>query len=77
MLELCRREAIPHAERDLSLTELYRADDEFCTGTMGERAPIIRVDGRPIGPGRPGALTARLTALFRRLTESEGEPVVH
>ncbi len=75
VLDLCRRNAIPHAERDLSLTELYRADEAFCTGTMGELAPILKADGRMIGDGRLGPMTTRLTSLFRQLTETEGEPL--
>lgn len=76
VLDLCRTHGIPHAEKDLSLTEVYRADEMFCTGTMGELAPVIRVDGRPIGDGRPGPMTRRLAELFRELTRTEGEPVV-
>jgi branched-chain amino acid aminotransferase len=76
VLELCRREGIPHQEKDLSLTEVYRADEAFCSGTMGELAPVVRVDGRTIGDGQVGAMTRRLSALFRELTAAEGEPVV-
>jgi branched-chain amino acid aminotransferase len=47
----------------------------FCTGTMGELAAVTRVDGREIGDGRPGPMTARLSDLFRALTLSEGTPV--
>ncbi len=75
VLELCRLHGIEHEVRDLSLTEVYRADEMFCTGTMGELAPVVSVDGRTIGDGRPGPMTARLSALFRRLTETEGVPV--
>src|SRR3977135_426542 len=35
VLEICKANAIPHEERDVSLTEVYRADEMFCTGTMG------------------------------------------
>jgi branched-chain amino acid aminotransferase len=76
VLEICRDTGIPHQERDLSLTEVYRADEMFCTGTMGELAPVIKVDGRTIGAGTPGALTQRLMELFRRRTDQEGEVVV-
>jgi branched-chain amino acid aminotransferase len=76
VLEICRDTGIPHQERDLSLTEVYRADEMFCTGTMGELAPVIKVDGRTIGAGTPGALTQRLMELFRRRTNQEGEVVV-
>ncbi|MEP7011237.1 MAG: aminotransferase class IV [Acidobacteriota bacterium] len=79
VLELCRKNGIPHAERDLSLTEAYRAEEVFCTGTMGELAAVAEIDGRKIGaPGStlPGPMTLRLSALFRDLTASEGTPIV-
>src|SRR6516162_2697966 len=46
VLELCRDHGIPYQEKDLSLTEVYRADEMFCTGTMGEIVPVAKVDGR-------------------------------
>jgi branched-chain amino acid aminotransferase len=76
VLEIMRANGILHAERDLSLTEVYRADEMFCTGTMGELAPVTEVDGRTIGNGKPGPVTKRWTELFRARTEREGEPMV-
>jgi branched-chain amino acid aminotransferase len=76
VLRLCREQGIPCREKDLSLTEVYRADEMFCTGTMGELAPVIKVDGRTIGSGAPGPVTLRLTELFQRLTQREGTKVV-
>ena len=76
VLELCRANGIPCEERDLSLTEAYRADEVFCSGTMGELAAVTRVDGRVIGAGQPGPVTRRLTELFRDLTAREGTTVV-
>jgi branched-chain amino acid aminotransferase len=76
VLDLCRHHGIAAAERDFTQAELYRADEAFCTGTMGELAPVIRVDGRMIGEGRPGPVTQRLSSLFRELTEREGVVVV-
>jgi branched-chain amino acid aminotransferase len=75
VLDLCRTHGIAHQEKDLSLTEIYRADEIFCTGTMGELAPVVTVDGRPIGPGTPGPMTTRLSALYRDLTAREGTSV--
>ncbi len=75
VLELCAANGIMHAERDISLAELYRADEAFCTGTMGELAPVTRADGRTIGEGKPGAMTARLSGLFGALTAREGTPI--
>jgi branched-chain amino acid aminotransferase len=76
VLELCQEHAVAHAERDLSLTEVYRADEVFCSGTMGELAPVVQVDGRTIGSGRPGPMTARLSAWFADKTAREGTIVV-
>jgi branched-chain amino acid aminotransferase len=76
VLELCREVGIPYAESDLSLTEVYRADEAFCTGTMGELAAVVKVDGRPIGSGEPGPVTARLSELFAERTRSEGFQVL-
>ena len=72
VLELCDRNAIPHRVKDLSLTEAYRADEAFCTGTMGELAGVTEIDGRTIGDGRPSPMTAHISDLFRVLTESAG-----
>jgi branched-chain amino acid aminotransferase len=76
VLELCREHAITCTERDLSLTEVYRADEMFCTGTMGELAAVTKVDGRPIGDGQPGSVTRRLSDLYSERTRGEGVPVV-
>lgn len=76
VLELCAANRIVHEVTDLSLTEFYRADEMFCTGTMGELAAVTRVDGRTIGAGSVGPMTRRLTELFRDLTRREGTRVV-
>jgi branched-chain amino acid aminotransferase len=75
VLELCAAHRIPCEETDLTLTQAYAADEVFCTGTMGELAAVTSIDGRTIGDGRPGPTTARLSALFRELTEREGTVV--
>jgi len=76
VLELCAEHGIPHEVTDLSLPQAYRADEAFCTGTMGELAAVTRIDGRTIGSGDVGPMTQRLTALFRELTAREGIVVV-
>jgi branched-chain amino acid aminotransferase len=76
VLDLCQAHGIPHDERDFTLTEVYRADEMFCTGTMGELASVIEVDGRMIGDGKPGPMTRRLSELFAELTRTDGVPLV-
>ncbi len=48
IIQLCRENSIPIVERNISLTELYNADEVFCSGTMGELTPITHIDGRRI-----------------------------
>ena len=76
VLDLCADGGIPHAERDISQAEVYRADELFCTGTMGELAPVIQVDGRTIGAGETGPVTSQLSARFAELVARSGETVV-
>jgi branched-chain amino acid aminotransferase len=72
VLELCETHGIAHCVKDLSLTEVYRADEMFCTGTMGELAAVTTVDGRAICNGNVGPVTQRLSDLFTDLTSREG-----
>ena len=76
MLGLCLDNGIPHEMRDFSLTEVYRADELFCTGTMGELAPVTQVDGRPIGTGNTGPMTQRLAKLFDQCVAAQAESVL-
>src|SRR4051812_3923343 len=64
ILEICQANAIAWAECDLTLDDLYRADEMFCTGTMGELAGVVKLDGRALGRGEIGPMTQRLSALF-------------
>ena len=72
VLELCAAYDIPHAVRRLSLMEIYRADEFFCTGTMGELAGVVELDGRTIGDGQTGPMTQRLSALYADATATSG-----
>jgi hypothetical protein len=56
VLELCAAHGIAHEVRDVSQSEVYAADECFCTGTMGELAGVVRVDGRAIA--KPSAAAA-------------------
>lgn len=75
VLDIARQAGIPGRERNLSLTEVYTADEAFTTGTMGELSPVLEVDGRTIGGGSPGPLTHRLRELYGRRARSEGTPL--
>ncbi|MEX1024518.1 MAG: aminotransferase class IV [Planctomycetota bacterium] len=75
VLDLCRREGLPYDVEDLSLAEFHRADEVFCTGTMGELASVVELDGRRVGDGGVGPLTARLSEAYGRLVVAESEAV--
>jgi branched-chain amino acid aminotransferase len=64
IIDLCRISAIPVFERSFSLTDVYGADEAFVTGTFGGITPVTEVDGRTIGAGERGELTARLAELY-------------
>lgn len=76
ILEICRANRIVCDECDLSLEDVYTADEMFCTGTMGELAGVIKLDGRTIGNGEIGPVTRRLSELFAQRTAVEGTVVV-
>lgn len=67
VIELATAEGMPSFEKPFSLTDVYAADEAFVTGTFGALTPVIEVDGRMIGDGRTGPVTAQLSAAYRRL----------
>lgn len=75
VLELARDLGIPAYEKVFTLHEMYTADEVFLTGTGAEVGPVVWLDGRTIGDGKPGAITQRLIAAYRELTAREGTPV--
>jgi branched-subunit amino acid aminotransferase/4-amino-4-deoxychorismate lyase len=75
ILGICRDEKIPAVERNLSLTELYTADEAFTSGTMGELTPILEADGRSIGSGSVGPVTQQLQKCHRKLAYENGTPL--
>jgi branched-chain amino acid aminotransferase len=66
---------VPLREEDLTLYQVYSADECFLTGTAAEIVPVRRVDGREIGDGKPGPITKRLMERFKEVTRTEGVPV--
>jgi branched-chain amino acid aminotransferase len=75
VLELCDDLGIPAEVGDYSTTQLYTADEAFVTGTMGGLTPVVSVDGRTIGSGEQGAITARLVDAYAKLTAASGTVV--
>ena len=67
VIDLCRANDITVFERNFSLVDTYSADEAFLTGTFGAQTPVSTVDGRLIGTGDLGPVTARLRALYKDL----------
>jgi branched-chain amino acid aminotransferase len=76
VIEICAAEKIRCVETDLSLVDVYVADEMFCTGTMGELAGVVRIDDRQIGDGQVGLMTKRLSDLYAKRTATGGVQVV-
>lgn len=73
VIQLCRDNNIPVQERNISVTELYNADEVFTTGTMGELARVVEIDQRKIE--NTGEILEKLQGIFRQLTEQQGQPL--
>ncbi len=69
VIDLCRANDIPVFERNFSLVDTYSADEAFLTGTFGAQTPVSSIDGRIIGTGELGPMTARLRALYKDLVD--------
>ena len=65
VIQVCREAGIPVHERAFSLTDVYSAQESFVTGTFAGVAPVTTIDGRKIGPGERGPVTARLQELYQ------------
>jgi branched-chain amino acid aminotransferase len=68
VIELARAANIPVQETALTRYDVYTADECFLTGTAAEVIPVVKCDGRPIGTGKPGAITRQLRERFQQLT---------
>ena len=76
VIEICAAEKIRCVETDLSVVDVYSANEMFCTGTMGELAAVTMLDNRQIGDGKVGPMTKRLSDLYAKRTATEGVQIV-
>jgi branched-chain amino acid aminotransferase len=75
VLDLAADLGIPASEPQLTRYDIYVADECFLTGTAAEIIPVVRLDDRPIGTGRPGPVTAKFIERYRDLTQRSGTPI--
>ncbi len=72
ILDLALRNDIPCQEKIMTRHDLFNADESFLTGTAAEVIPVVKIDGRQIGTGKPGKITRKLMSSFRDLTRKDG-----
>jgi branched-chain amino acid aminotransferase len=75
VMELAAQLGVKISEPNLTRYDLFNADECFITGTGAEIMPVIKIDGRVIGTGKPGPLTRQLTEKYHALTKVSGEPI--
>jgi branched-chain amino acid aminotransferase len=74
-MEIAADSGLKVAEPNLTRYDLFNADECFLTGTGAELVPIVKIDGRVIGTGKPGSVTQRLVSQYHSLTKVSGEPI--
>ena len=72
ILKIAGEKVINNYEKNLSITDLYTADEAFTTGTMGELTPILKADGRIIGDGKAGKITKEMQTYHREYAYKNG-----
>jgi branched-chain amino acid aminotransferase len=72
VIELARRKGLDVREERMSRFDVYTAEEMFLTGTGAELIPVVKVDGRAIGPGTVGPVFRGLLQDFQELTKVDG-----
>jgi branched-chain amino acid aminotransferase len=75
VIELAEEAGLKVSEPNLTRYDLFNADECFLTGTGAELIPVVKIDGRVIGAGKPGPITRRLEEDYHALTKVSGEPI--
>jgi branched-chain amino acid aminotransferase len=73
VMQIARDLGYEVVERDIARSELYLADEVYCTGTAAELTPIREVDDHPVGDGRPGEITRAVQAAFEDALHGRSE----
>ncbi len=75
VFEIAAELGVKVRETDITRHDVFVADECFLTGTAAEIVPVVKADGRSIGNGKPGPVTARIIARFRQVTRETGTPI--
>ena len=74
-IDLVGELGVPTSEPNLTRYDLYNADECFLTGTGAEIVPVVKIDERKIGNGKPGKITKKLVKAYQELTKVSGQPI--
>jgi len=74
IMEICEEHHIPWREKNMVVHDLIKADEIFLCGTGAELIPVVDIDGRVVGDGKPGPVYRRMLELFRERTKTDGVP---
>ena len=75
VMDLAAQSGLEVSEPNLTRYDLFNADECFLTGTAAELMPVVKIDGRVIGSGKPGPTTESLVTQYRALTKASGKPI--
>lgn len=75
VMDIATEAGLKVSEPNLTRYDVYNADECFLTGTGAELVPVVKIDGRVIGKGKPGPLTRKLVTQYHSLTKVSGEPI--
>jgi branched-chain amino acid aminotransferase len=75
VIELAEAAGLKVSEPNLTRYDLFNADECFLTGTGAEIVPVVKIDGRVVGTGKPGPATRQLEDDYHALTKVSGEPI--
>ena len=72
IVDIAKELGVPLREVEMSRYDFWTADECFLTGTAAEVVPVVKLDGREIGSGKPGPITKRVLESFHRRALTEG-----
>lgn len=75
VLEIAAKLRVPVSETNLTRYDAWTADECFLTGSGAEIVPVIEIDGRKIGDGKPGPITGNILKTFRTKVTKEGRMI--
>lgn len=75
VLDIAKNNNFPAVEKNISIAELYSADEVFVTGSMGEITPVLEIDGRIIS-NKTGTVTSQIAELYQKQTAEMGSEII-